>query len=131
VLNAGASGYLLKDTPPREIIQAVRETAEGRTVLSPRHARVLLDRYSRDGTGRRALSAAEALSVLTEREREMVAGVTAGLTNPEIAAELHCSPATVKAHLGSIFTQLGINNRVSLAILGHDAGLIGRREGHG
>lgn len=127
-LNAGAAGYLLKDTPPRDIIQAVRETAEGRTVLSTRHARVLLDEYAKDDAGQRARRAAQALSVLTDREREVVSGVAAGLTNPEIGAELHCSPATVKAHLASIFTRLEITNRIELAILGHDAGLGPARE---
>lgn len=131
-LNAGASGYLLKDTPPREIIQAVRETAEGRSALSPKHTRVLLDEYAKDYVGQRAWRASEMLSELTEREREVVAGVAAGLTNPEIGTALHCSAATVKAHLASIFTRLGVANRIELAILGHDAGLsMDAREGSG
>ncbi|KAB1943100.1 MULTISPECIES: response regulator transcription factor [Micrococcales] len=123
VLDAGASGYLLKDTPPAEIIDAVRETAEGRTILSSRHARVLLDKYSENGNNARKDQAIEALSQLTEREREVVQYVAQGLTNAEIGKRLHCSPATVKAHLASIFTQLQITNRVRLAVLGHDAGL--------
>lgn len=123
VLDAGASGYLLKDTPPAEIIDAVRETAEGRTILSSRHARVLLDKYSESGHNARKNQATEALAQLTEREREVVQYVTHGLTNAEIGERMHCSPATVKAHLASIFTRLQITNRVRLAILGHDAGL--------
>lgn len=122
-LNAGAVGYLLKDTPARDIIQAVRETAEGRSVLSPRHTRILLDLYSKDAVSRRQQVAARALAALTEREREVVAGVSAGLTNAEIGGRLHCSPATVKAHLANIFGRLGVSNRIELAILGHDAEL--------
>lgn len=125
-LNAGAAGYLLKDTPPRDIIHAVRETAAGRTVLSPRHTRVLLNLYSKDEMSRRQQSAARTLSSLSDREREIVAGVSAGLTNAEIGNRLHCSPATVKAHLASIFSRLGVTNRIELAILGHDAALTQR-----
>lgn len=128
VLDAGASGYLLKDTPPQEIIRAVRETGAGRTILSSRHARVLLDRYAENDTAMQRDEAVRLLSVLTQREREVVAYVAEGLTNIEIATRLHCSPATVKAHLANIFAQLQIPNRVRLAILGHDAGLTaGRR----
>lgn len=123
VLDAGASGYLLKDTPPAEIIEAVREIANGRAILSSRHARVLLDKYSENGSNARKYQAIEALSQLTEREREVVQYVAQGFTNAEIGARLHCSPATVKAHLASIFTQLQIANRVRLAVLGHEAGL--------
>lgn len=123
VLKAGATGYLLKDTPPVEIIEAVRETAEGRTILSSRHARVLLDRYAQNGGDVRKEEAMAALSGLTERERQVVRYVVQGLTNAEIGSRLHCSTATVKAHLAHIFAQLKITNRVRLAILGHDAGL--------
>ena len=124
VLDAGASGYLLKETPPQDIIDAVRETASGGAVLSSQHARVLLDKYSENGVNARRNRAKDALSVLTSREREVVRGVAQGLTNAEIAERVHCSPGTVKAHLASIFAQLGIDNRVRLAILGHDAGIL-------
>jgi DNA-binding NarL/FixJ family response regulator len=124
VLDAGASSYLLKDTPPVEIIAAIRETAAGRTILSSRHTRVLLDKYSENGANARRNHAEQALVVLTDRERQVVRHVSQGLTNSEIAARLNCSPATVKAHLASIFAQLHITNRVRLAVLGHDAGLI-------
>lgn len=123
VLDAGASGYLLKDTPPAELIDAVREAAKGRAILSARHTRVLLDKYSADGKNAKRNQAVEALSQLTEREREVVRYVARGLTNAEIGECMHCSPATVKAHLASIFAQLQISNRVRLAVLGHDAGL--------
>lgn len=124
VLDAGASGYLLKDTQPTEIIDAVRETAGGGTVLSSRHARVLLDKYSENGVNARRNRAEAALNELTEREREVVRCVAEGLTNAETAERIHCSPGTVKAHLASIFTRLRIDNRVRLAILGHDAGIL-------
>lgn len=129
-LDAGASGYLLKDTPPAGIIDAVKETAEGRTILSTRHAGVLLEnrrrlieKYSENDRNAGHEQAVESLAQLTEREREVVHCVARGLTNAEIAESLHCSPATVKAHLANIFTRLHIPNRVRLAILGHDAGL--------
>lgn len=124
VLDAGASGYLLKDTPPTEIIDAVRETAEGRTILSSRHARVLLDKYSENGNNARRDRAREALAQLTDRERGVVRCVAEGLTNAEIGERLHCSPLTIKAHLASIFARLQIANRVRLAVLGHEAGLL-------
>lgn len=123
VLDAGASGYLLKDAPPEEIIGAVRETAAGRTILSPRHAGLLLECYRDNPENARRNRAWERLAVLTDREREVVAFVVEGLTNAEIARRLYCSAATVKAHLGHIFGRLGIDNRVQLAVLGHDAGL--------
>ena len=123
ILDAGASGYLLKDAPPEEIIGAVRETAAGRTILSPRHAGLLLERYRDNPENARRNRAWERLAVLTDREREVVACVVEGLTNAEIARRLYCSAATVKAHLGHIFGRLGIDNRVQLAVLGHDAGL--------
>ncbi|WP_017590010.1 response regulator transcription factor [Nocardiopsis ganjiahuensis] len=129
VLDAGASGYLLKETPPPEIIDAVRDTAGGGTVLSARHARVLLDKYSENGVNARRNRAGAALDRLTGREREVVRCVAEGLTNAEAAERLHCSPGTVKAHLASIFTRLGIDNRVRLAILGHDAGILDGPDG--
>ncbi|WP_299955364.1 response regulator transcription factor [uncultured Modestobacter sp.] len=124
VLDAGASGYLLKDTPPAEIIDAVRETARGGTILSSRHTRVLLDKYSENSMHARHHQAREALDRLTQREREVVRYVAEGLTNAEISERIYCSPATVKAHLASIFSQLQLANRVRLAIIGHDAGVL-------
>lgn len=124
LLDAGASGYLLKDTQPTDIIDAVRETASGGTVLSSRHARVLLEKYAENGVNARRNRAVAALNRLTGREREVVRYVAEGLTNAEIAERLHCSPATVKTHLASIFAELQVANRVRLAILGHDAGIL-------
>lgn len=122
-LEAGASGFLLKDTDPAGLIAGVRETAAGRSVLSPRHTRTLLDRYANQGFGARQAVARDRLASLTEREQDVVGGVAQGLSNAEIADELGCSVATVKSHLAHIFVRLGLDNRVLVAILGHDAGL--------
>jgi len=123
-LDAGASGYLLKDTPPVEILHAIREIANGRAVLSTGHTRILLNKYSEKDLKPARNRAQKLLSSLTEREIEVVKHVAEGLTNVEIGKQLHCSPATVKAHLANIFSQLQLTNRVQLAIIGHDAGLI-------
>jgi DNA-binding NarL/FixJ family response regulator len=124
VLEAGASGYLVKDTPPLEIIEAIRETARGGAVLSARHARVLIDRFSDGQRSSRRETAHARVAVLTAREKEVARAVGAGHTNAEIAELLHCSPSTVKAHLGSVFTALNVQNRVQLAIIAYDAGLL-------
>lgn len=119
-LQAGATGFLLKDTPPREIADAVRTVAAGDGLLSPAHIRALIDRFA--GGQSRTTAATDRLAILSDREREVVGAVARGLTNAEIAAELHLSDATIKAHLAHIFTKLD-TNRVQVAILGHDAGL--------
>ena len=120
-LEAGASGFLLKDTPPRELAEAVRVVASGQAMLAPNHTRALIDRYA-SGDNRRRVSAREALAALTERELDVAAAVARGGSNAEIAAELGLSDATVKVHLAHLFTKLG-RNRVQVAILAHDAGL--------
>lgn len=119
-LQAGATGFLLKDTPPRELIEAVRVVSEGQGLLSPTHTRTLIDRFA--GGSDRRTEADRRLEVLSDREREVVGAVARGLSNAEIARELFLSDATVKAHLAHIFTKLDAN-RVQVAILGHDAGL--------
>lgn len=120
-LQAGAIGFLLKDTPPRELAEAVRLVADGRAMLTPEHTRALIDRFA-DADGSRRDEARAALAALSEREREVAAAVARGLSNAEIAAELYLSDATVKAHLAHIFAKLDLN-RVQVAILAHDAGL--------
>ncbi|WP_040156364.1 response regulator transcription factor [Mobilicoccus massiliensis] len=119
-LRAGAIGFLLKDTPPRELADAVRTVAAGRAMLAPDHTRALIDRYA--GGGARGDEARARLAVLSEREQQVAAAVARGLSNAEIAAELYLSEATVKAHLAHVFTKLDLN-RVQVAILAHDAGL--------
>ncbi len=124
VLEAGASGYLLKDTPPLEIIEAIRQTARGGTVLSTRHARVLLNGFAKNSSRGRDQAASARMNKLTNREREVVRAVATGQTNAEIGRSLHCSPATVKAHLANVFATLDVQNRVQLAILAHEAGML-------
>ncbi|PRX98924.1 response regulator transcription factor [Allonocardiopsis opalescens] len=120
-LRAGAAGFLLKDTPPPRIVEAVRQVAEGEPILSPRVTRRLMDRTAAQaGAYARAKSA---LAALSPREREVALAVARGRTNAEIAAELFMSVATVKAHITSIFTKLDLDNRTQIALLAHDAGL--------
>jgi len=120
-LRAGASGFLLKDTPPTEILQAVRRVAQGEATLSPTVTRQLIAHVAAPSDGRRGARAA--LAALSEREREVALALGQGKSNAEIAAELFMSVATVKAHVSRLLVKLSLNNRVQVAILVHDAGL--------
>jgi DNA-binding NarL/FixJ family response regulator len=122
-LRAGASGFLLKDTAPAEIVRAVRCVAAGEAMLSPAVTRRLLTHVAGDGMEARRSRAEELLSRLTDREREVAVAVGRGQSNAEIAAELFMSVATVKAHVSRLLTKLELNNRVQIALLAHDAGL--------
>ncbi|TMR02388.1 response regulator transcription factor [Actinomadura soli] len=120
-LRAGASGFLLKDTPPDEIVQAVLRVAAGDPILSPRITRRLMDRAAVEaGAHQRARAA---LDRLTPRENDVVLAIARGRSNAEIAAELFMGVATVKAHVSSVLTKLGLDNRTQIALLAHDAGL--------
>ncbi|GAA2168894.1 response regulator transcription factor [Actinomadura napierensis] len=120
-LRAGASGFLLKDTPPAQIVDAVRHVAAGDPILSPRITRRLMERAATQaGAYERARAA---LARLSPRENDVVAAIGAGRSNAEIGAELFMSVATVKAHVSSIFTKLSLDNRTQIALLAHDAGL--------
>jgi len=120
-LRAGASGFLLKDSPPAQIIEAIHRVVAGDPILSPRITRRLMDRAATDaGTQERARAA---LAALSRREHEVVVAVAKGQTNAEIAAELYMSVATVKAHISRILTKLSLGNRTQIALLAHDAGL--------
>ncbi|GGO91967.1 response regulator [Wenjunlia tyrosinilytica] len=121
-LRAGAAGFLLKDTPPREIVDAVRKVAAGDPVLSPPVIQQLISAVATD-TGEKRHGARARLGLLGEREREVAAAVGKGRTNAEIAAELFISVPTVKAHVSNILTKLDLNNRVQIAMLIHDAAL--------
>ncbi|MEU1133323.1 response regulator transcription factor [Streptomyces sp. NPDC005900] len=129
-LRAGAAGFVLKDTPPAEIVGAVRAVAAGEPVLSPAVARQLIARVTdadpRLDRGRRALARLDALG---EREREVAVAVGRGGSNADIAAQLFLSVATVKAHVSRILTKLDLNNRVQIALLAHDAGLLDQDAG--
>jgi DNA-binding NarL/FixJ family response regulator len=122
-LRAGAAGFLLKDTPPDDIIQAVRIAASGEAILSPRITRQLIDKYV-GPEDTRADEARERLGSLTKKEREVVVLVGDGLSNGEIARSLFMSEGTAKAHVSKILTKLGCTNRVQAAILAHDAGML-------
>ena len=120
-LRAGADGFLLKDTPPTEIINAVRLVAAGEAMLSPSVTRTLLSHLGNDEMTDRRRVAAQRLESLTDREREVASAVGSGASNAEIAASLFMSEATVKAHVSRLLTKLDLTNRVQVAILVHDA----------
>ena len=124
-LEAGAAAYLLKDAPPRDIITAVHDVASGGGALSPRISRYIIDRVRTDPYAAARTAARQQLDQLTERERQMVYGVHAGQTNEEIGASHFLSAATVKTHLSSAQTKLGVSGRVQLALLVERSGLLG------
>ena len=121
-LRAGAGGFLLKDTPPAEIVAAIRLVASGEAMLSPSVTRTLLSHVGDAQASDRRRSAADRLAALSDREREVALAVGSGASNAEVAASLFMSEATVKAHVSRLFTKLGVVNRVQVAIVVHDAG---------
>lgn len=123
-LAAGADGFLLKDTPPPLILEAIRQVAEGDPMLSPSVTRTLIERLRNDTAPDRVAEAETRLAVLTDRERDVALNVGRGFSNAEIAAELHLSIPTVKAHVSRLFDKLQVTNRVQIAICVHDAGLL-------
>ncbi|MGY3339599.1 DNA-binding NarL/FixJ family response regulator [Streptomyces filamentosus] len=124
-LRAGASGFVLKDTPPAEIVTAVRRVAAGEPVLSPAVTRRLMSHVAgRPETPPRRAGAAERLADLAERERQVALAVGRGASNAEIAAGLYMSVPTVKTYVSRLLAKLGLNNRVQIALLVHDAGLL-------
>ena len=120
-LRAGASGFLVKDTPPAEIINAVRVVATGDAIISPSVTRTLLSHFTDAQASERRRAAAQRLATLTDREREVAAAIGSGASNAEVAASLFMSEATVKAHVSRLFTKLGVASRVQIAIIVHDA----------
>ncbi|MEE6282363.1 response regulator transcription factor [Georgenia sp. MJ170] len=121
-LQHGAVGFLLKDTPPADLVDAVRRVAAGQPILSPSVTAQLIAAVTSRDDGRRQ-HAETRLSRLTEREREVAVAVARGLSNAEIAAELYLGVATVKTHVARLFTKLDATNRVQIARCVHDAGL--------
>jgi DNA-binding NarL/FixJ family response regulator len=121
-LRAGASGFLLKDTGPIELIRAVQLAARGEPVLAPRITRQLLERHVR--SGRDTEAALRRTEELTPAERDVLRLLGTGLSNAEIADQLYLSAGTVKAHISRILTRTGCANRVQAAVLAHDAGLL-------
>jgi DNA-binding NarL/FixJ family response regulator len=120
-LRAGAGGFLLKDTPPSDILNAVRLVASGEAMLSPSVTRTLLAHVGDPEASERRRAAAQRLATLTDREREVAVAVGSGASNAEVATALFMSEATVKAHVSRLLTKLDAANRVQIAIVVHDA----------
>jgi DNA-binding NarL/FixJ family response regulator len=121
-LRAGAAGFLVKSTPPEELIGLVRVAAQGHTVLSPAAARRLVA-ASTDGISARD-RARELVASLTERETEVLTGLGEGLSNARIAARLYLSEATVKGYVSRTLDKLGCDNRTQAGLIAHDAGIV-------
>ena len=121
-LRAGASGFLLKDTPPNDLLAAIRVIADGEALLSPQVTRRLVAEFAKRPAV--AVEAVHRLEGVTEREREVLVLIARGLSNTEIAAELHLSIATAKSHVGRLLTKLGARDRAQLVIAAYEAGLM-------
>ncbi|GHE36056.1 DNA-binding response regulator [Streptomyces longispororuber] len=123
-LRAGAVGFLLKDTPPRDLIAAVHTVAAGGAMLAPTVTRRLIRHYA-TGVPARTEQARDRLTALTDREKEVLRAVARGLSNAETGRALFMSEATVKAHVSRTLAKLGVANRVQAAIVAYEAGLLG------
>ncbi|GFH39190.1 response regulator transcription factor [Streptomyces pacificus] len=123
-LKAGASGFLLKDVPPAELLGAIRSVHSGDAVVAPSTTRRLLDRFSPMLPSPGKQPRQKELERLTDREREVMLLVARGLSNGEIAARLVLSEATVKTHVGRILTKLGLRDRVQVVVLAYESGLV-------
>jgi DNA-binding NarL/FixJ family response regulator len=121
-LRSGASGFLLKDTEPADLLQAVRVVAAGDALLAPSVTRRLIEEFATRPDPHR--TPPEALAVLTDREREVLALVARGLSNNEIAGELVISPATAKTHVSRVMMKLGARDRAQLVVIAYETGLI-------
>ena len=124
-LRAGAAGFLLKHTPPAEIVAAIRTAASGQPTVSGDVLRQLIDHVTAGETPAR-IDAPDPLGPLTDREREVALAVAEGLGNAEIAGRLFLSHGSVKAHISSALAKLGLDNRIQLAILAHESRSAGR-----
>jgi DNA-binding NarL/FixJ family response regulator len=121
-LRAGASGFLLKDSQPNDLLSALRAVASGDAVVSPKVTKRLLGRFLGDSSGE--LRDPEVLDALTDREREVLVLIAKGLSNTEIAGKLFLSEATVKTHVGRILAKLGLRDRVQAVVLAYETGLV-------
>jgi DNA-binding NarL/FixJ family response regulator len=119
-LAAGASGFLLKDCPPDELVAAIRVVARGDALIAPSITRRLITEF----TARSARPAARTLPPISEREREVLVGVARGLSNAELAGQLFIGEATVKTHVSSLLGKLGCRDRVQLVVAAYEAGLV-------
>ena len=123
-LAAGAAGFLLKDTPPREIAAAVRAVADGTATLSPKVTATLIESYVDRRAAPRKARAQWRIADLSDREREVLALLGSGESNAELATRLHVSEATVKTYVSRLLAKLDLANRTQAAILAHEAGLL-------
>lgn len=122
-LNAGASGFLIKDAPASELVQAVRTVADGDAIVSPRITRRLLEIHRAAMADMSAVSLHE-YEALTDRERDVLLGIARGLSNTEIATELFLSESTVKTYVGRVLSKLGVRDRVHAVIYAYQNGLV-------
>jgi len=121
-LRAGASGFVLKDIPPEQLVSAVRTVAAGGALLAPSVTQRLIGRFAAQHTLDAHL--AQQLEQLTARERDVVVAVARGLSNAEIAQELYIGSATVKSHVSSILTKLGLRDRAQIVVVAYESGLV-------
>ncbi len=121
-LRAGASGFMVKDSEPSDLLQAVRVVARGDSLLSPGVTRRLIAEVM--GRSERVQGTPAALAMLTDREREVMALVAGGLSNEEIAGELYLSPLTAKTHVSRAMSKLGARDRAQLVVLAYQSGLV-------
>ncbi len=123
-LRAGASGFLLKDTPPLELLAAIRVLAAGDALLAPSITRRLLAEFAaRPAPARSPAGSPQRLPAITDREQQVLGLVAAGLSNAEIAEQLHITAGTAKTHVGNLLTKLGARDRVELVILAYRTGV--------
>jgi DNA-binding NarL/FixJ family response regulator len=123
-LAAGAAGFLLKDTPPREIAAAVRAVADGTATLSPKVTATLIESYVDKAAAPRKAQALQRIAELSDREREVLQLLGTGDSNADLAKQLFVSEATVKTYVSRLLTKLDLANRTQAAILAHEAGLL-------
>ena len=124
-LRAGASGFLLKDTQPDDLVAAIRTIAAGDSVLAPTATRRLIRRFTEQQPERPSGQRAEKIrGALTPREQDVFALIAAGMSNGEIAARMHLSAGTVKVHVGRILAKLGLRDRVQAVVLAYEAALV-------
>jgi DNA-binding NarL/FixJ family response regulator len=124
-LRAGASGFLLKDVPPEDLVDAIRVVAGGDALLSPSITRRLIDRFARlPATGPKGSATAPGVELLTERELEVFGLIARGMSNAEIAESLYVSETTVKTHVGRVLMKLHLRDRVQVVVLAYESGLV-------
>jgi DNA-binding NarL/FixJ family response regulator len=122
-VRAGASGFLLKDSPPEELVTAIRIVAGGDAIVAPSVTRRLLDRFATRLPSTRNVGPPPELKTLTAREREVLSHVARGLSNAEIAAELVVSETTIKTHVGNLLAKLGLRDRVQAVVYAYETGM--------